>query len=257
MVKIEFKNITKNYKQKNGILTILRNLSFSLEGNGFYCFFGPSGYGKTTILNLISELVLPSEGEVILRLNNKNGKDHKPRISYVFQDDRLLPWKTVFENINFLIKNQYPNKHERENIINKYLKLVNLHSSYNNYPDSLSGGEKQRVSIARALSIDPDLILMDEPFSHLDEMVAAKLRSDLLRICEKSSKTILFITHNFLEAIYLADKIFVLAAKPIMELKEIVVDIPRPRSSQFYEEFIFQKKTQELIKKIKNISSCF
>lgn len=215
MIDINIKNktyITPDARQ----LTAIANLQLSLTENQFVCLVGPSGCGKTTLLNIISGLDTDYKGEI--QLNNQP----KPRIGYIFQNPRLLPWRTVRENIDLVLDGQRPS-----NYIDSLLESMQLIEHQNTYPEHLSLGMSRRVSIIRAFAIDPDILLMDEPFVSLDTPTARQVRNSLLKLWQHRPHTILFVTHDLREAIALADKLIFLSASPMTVLSEIEVTIPR------------------------------
>jgi len=244
MVKIIVKDLVKSYGERGRNIKVLNGIAFKANHGEFVCLLGPSGCGKTTILNIIAGLIQDYNGKVIFE--DKTGKiKNDVKIGYVFQTPRLLNWRTLKENVIFALKASLSNKNNIKNvgeIAEKYLKLVDLQDSVNKYPLACSEGERTRASIARALSIDPDLLLMDEPFSHLDEITARKLRKELLKIWSERRKTVIFVTHNALEAVYLADKIFILSDKPTTIIGEVKIDLERPREFEDVRLLEYQKK---------------
>ena len=237
---IQVKNLFVEFKLRDGkILKVIENVSFQVEEKEFVCLVGPSGCGKSTILNLISHLVKPTYGEL---LTGSNDNVRPPILSYVFQDSRLLNWLTIRDNITFVLKSMQIPQGLWEERVNHYLGLVGLGEFINEYPLSLSGGMQQRVSIARALSVNPDILLMDEPFSNLDELTARGLIKDLLKIWEKEKKAIVFVTHNALEATFLADRIIILSRRPARILQDKNIPLPRPRSLEDPRLFETQKE---------------
>lgn len=217
----------------------LEGVSFSTSEGEFCCLVGPSGCGKSTILNLIAGLIEPDQGSIRF----STGGRRQARIGYVFQKGRLLPWKTVRGNIAFALRGADVPRDMWDERIRHFVELVGLERFIDEYPGSLSGGMQQRVAIARALAIDPDLLLMDEPFGSLDEFTARAARQHLLRIWSETGKSILFVTHNALEAVYLADRVFLFKAHPGRLVRTLEVDLPR--SERHLEEprlFAFQKE---------------
>ena len=200
----------------------LRNVTFEAEGHTFVTLVGPSGCGKSTFLNMVSGIDQPSAGTLQV-LGRAEGA---ARIGYVFQDPRLLPWKTVLENMVYV--QDGGSNEEKAAKGNEFLALVGLGTSGSMYPGQLSGGMQQRVGIARALSIGPDLLLMDEPFSHLDAITARGLRAQLQDIWSQSRKTVVFVTHDVVEAVELSDRIIVLQPGGRI-FEDIAIDLPRPR----------------------------
>jgi ABC-type nitrate/sulfonate/bicarbonate transport system ATPase subunit len=227
---ITLANVTKEFSLPGGErLRVLENVSFDAPDRSFTSILGPSGCGKSTILNLIAKLDNHSSGSISV-----GGS----RIGFVFQQPRLLNWRTVEENVNLPLEGQ---QFER-NLAKKHLALVGLAGYENYYPLQLSGGMQQRVAIARALAIDPDVLLMDEPFSGLDEITARKLRQELIRIWQETGKTILFVTHSISEAVFLSQQILIVSAKPATIFKRIAIDLPYPR--QYGDIRLFELETQ-------------
>ncbi|NIC00958.1 ABC transporter ATP-binding protein [Halobacterium sp. R2-5] len=225
MTEIVLEDVSKGYAQRDdSYLDVLDDLSFQTSSNDFVCVIGPSGCGKSTMMNLIAGLEDPSEGKV--RVGDDTGTAN---IGFVFQEPRLLDWRTVRENLELALQGKGVPKSEWDERVDRYLDLVELVGFEDEYPRSLSGGMKQRVAIARAMAIDPDVILMDEPFSNLDEITARQLRSDLVEIWQTEPKTIVFVTHNALEAAYLGSRVLALSQRPASLVADREVTIERPR----------------------------
>lgn len=198
--------ITKLDKQFED-LKVLDNMTFSVMEGELIVLFGPNGCGKTTVLKLIAGLIKPTSGEIVLQKNDN-------RVGFVFQEDRLLPWKTVYENLEIVSKNFFTDEIVRKEKIKKYLDLMGLWNFKNYYPNKLSGGMKQKVSLARALIIEPELILMDEPFGAFDIYERERLQKETLKIWRETHKTIIFVTHNIDEALIMGQKIILLSERP-------------------------------------------
>jgi NitT/TauT family transport system ATP-binding protein len=199
----------------------LDGLDFEMSGQTFVSMVGPSGCGKSTFLNIVSGIETPSSGSV--EVTTEEGRP--ARLGYVFQDPRLLPWRTVMANLLYV----HPKKTDETRAhIQEYLDLVGLRGFEHMYPAHLSGGMQQRVGIARAFSVEPDLLLMDEPFSHLDAITARKLREELQGIWERSKKTVLFVTHDVLEAVQLSNRIIIVEYGG-RNFADIQIDLPYPR----------------------------
>jgi NitT/TauT family transport system ATP-binding protein len=199
----------------------LDGLDFELAGQTFVSMVGPSGCGKSTFLNIVSGIETPTSGSLTVTAD-----DGSPaRLGYVFQDPRLLPWRTVIDNLLYVHRDKSEEAKER---VAKYLEMVGLAGFSQMYPAHLSGGMQQRVGIARAFSVEPDLLLMDEPFSHLDAITARTLREELQAIWQQTKKTVLFVTHDVLEAVQLSDRIIIVAygGKNYADLQ---IDLPYPR----------------------------
>lgn len=205
----------------------LDNVSLDIEDKEFVCFIGPSGCGKTTLLRIVSGLDLPDSGEVFV--DNERILSPGPKRGMVFQEYSLFPWKTVMDNIIFGPQMRGIKKKDAIEEAQKYLELVGLEQFRDSYPHELSGGMKQRVAIARALANEPEVLLMDEPFGALDAQTRNTLQHELLSIWQKKNITILFVTHSVDEAVFLADRIVIMTARP-GKIKEVIkVDIPRLR----------------------------
>ena len=230
MTKLELDSISKAFTDGDGDrLQVLEDLSFVVEEGSFTSLMGPSGCGKSTVMNIIAGILEIDSG--VIKQDNQPKRQDELSCSYVFQEPRLLEWSTVAKNIDITLRAQGHDKTERERRIADHLERVGLAGEENSYPGELSGGMQQRVGIARALAVDSDIILMDEPFSSLDEITASKLRADLLDIWSGTEKTILFVTHNMREAINLSDRIlFLEPGEGIFREEEIT--IPRPRSME-------------------------
>jgi NitT/TauT family transport system ATP-binding protein len=221
MASIEIRDLVKDFHDRSGNRTrVIDGIDLTISGETFVSVVGPSGSGKTTLLNIVSGIETHSSGTVGLV-----GSDgHDARVGYVFQDPRLLPWRTVMANLGF-VQHERPGWEERAR---HYLDLVGLSHCADRFPAQLSGGQQQRIGIARAFAVEPDVLLMDEPFSHLDAMTSRTLREHLERIWLESRRTVMFVTHDVTEAVQLSDRIVVLA--PGGTVHEIIdVDLPRPR----------------------------
>jgi len=227
-VRLEFLEIGKRFVRADGRpLDVLEEVSFTVEPRGFVSLVGPSGCGKSTILNLLAGLLVPDRG--VIRVGGRPLDRRSHRIGYVFQKPRLLNWRTVRQNVEFALRSDGVRGATSRARADAVLALVGLAPFADEYPLTLSGGMQQRVAIARALAIEPDVLLMDEPFSHLDELTARAQRRELLRFRDKIEATVVFVTHNALEAVYLADRVFVLGARPARIKAAFTVEAPRTR----------------------------
>ncbi len=223
MIKIE--NVCKTF----GELEVLHDISLDVEKGEFVVLLGASGCGKSTLINLIAGFSPPTSGRIMV--NGHEVTDVDPSSGMVFQQYALFPWMTVIENVAFGLKLRGIAKRDREAHAMKYIEMVGLLGFANSFPKALSGGMRQRVSIARVLANDPDVILLDEPFAALDAMTRQVLQEQLVAIYEKSKKTIVFITHSIDEAILLSTRLIILGAKPGRVVQDLTNDLPHPRNA--------------------------
>ena len=208
-------------------LVALDSIRLQVEAGEFLAIVGPSGCGKTSLLLLLSGLLRPTRGE--MRLDGRRIEGPGPDRALVFQEFALLPWRTVLANVELGLELRRDPPAERRERARRYLHLVGLEAFEDYFPHQLSGGMRQRVGIARALAVEPRVLLMDEPFGALDAQTRALMGAELLRIWERDRKTVVFVTHDIDEAIYLADRIVVMSASPGRVIKDLSVDLPRPR----------------------------
>ena len=230
---IRVENLTKTFSAPDGKgrFTVLDSVSLVVQGGEFVSIVGPSGCGKSTLLNVIAGIESYDSGSV--SVGRRTGeRSAEPRIGYVFQSPRLLNWLTVQGNIQFVLEAQNMPRARWQALVEKHLNMVGLAGQERNYPLNLSGGMQQRVAIARALAIEPDILLMDEPFSHLDAITARKMRFDLMGILAKAKPTILFVTHDLSEAVFLSDRVYMMNTKPARIFKEVAIDVARPRKPE-------------------------
>lgn len=208
----------------------LDSIDFSVRAGEFVSLIGPSGCGKTSLLRVVGGLLSPDEGTVLLR--GEPSAAPSPEKAFVFQHFNLFPWRTALENAAYVLEIQKVAKAERRERARKALALVGLSGFEDHYPSELSGGMKQRVGIARCLTMEPTLLLMDEPFGAVDALTRERLQIELSRICSESNLTTLFVTHSIDEAIFLSDRILVMGTHPGRIIDEASVPIPRPRDPQ-------------------------
>ena len=234
-------NMTKRFPAPGGgdKFVVLENISLAVEEGEFATIVGPSGCGKSTLLNVIAGIETCDAGSVAVA--PREGRKHAPRIGYVFQSPRLLNWLTVEGNIHFVLEAQNVPRQRWPELVTRHLEMVGLAGQQRNYPLNLSGGMQQRVAIARALAIEPDILLMDEPFSHLDAITARKMRFDLMEILARARPTILFVTHDLAEAVFLSDHIYMMSTKPARIFKRVKIDVPRPRKPEDAAVFDLEK----------------
>lgn len=228
-VKMSLRNISQSYIVKNEVSDAVVDINLDVNDNEFLVILGPGRCGKTVLLNMIAGLEKPVQGAITIDGEPVQGSD--PRVGMVFQKLALMPWKTVMGNVEFGLKVKGVPKKERRKVAQKYIQLVGLEGFENSYPNQLSGGMKQRVGIARAYTNNPEILLMDEPFGQLDAQTRYSMQDEVLRIWETEKRTVLFVTNNIEEAIYLADRIVLLSNYPA-QVKEIYdINLPRPRDT--------------------------
>lgn len=231
-MQIEVNNLSITFAQNQTKMAALEDVSLGIEKGEFICLLGPSGCGKSTLLNAMAGFLSPTAGSVEI-----DGKEvQSPSISYVtiFQNYGLLPWRTVEKNVTLGLETKKLSKEEQKKIAEKYIRLVGLEGARKKKPGQLSGGMQQRVAIARALAVDPEILFMDEPFGALDAITRMKLQDDILKICHTTGKTIVFVTHDIEEAIYLADRVVIMDANPgrIKAIVKISLGKERDRTSE-------------------------
>ena len=228
IVKID--HVEKIYQGRSGEVVALNGVDMEIRENEFVCVVGPSGCGKSTLLNIIAGLERPTSGRVCVK--GKEVVNPGSERGVIFQQYALFPWLTVKKNVKFGLKLRGVKEPELSEIADKYIRLVGLEEFGDSYPKELSGGMKQRVAIARAYAVNPEILLMDEPFGALDAQTRTQLQTELLETWEKEKKTCFFITHDVEEAIILAQRVVIMSARP-GRVKEIVpVNIPYPRTQE-------------------------
>jgi NitT/TauT family transport system ATP-binding protein len=240
MTKLEAKNIVKYFSHDSHKLKALGGINLKVDAGDFVCLVGPSGCGKSTFLRIIAGLEKPDEGQIMF--DGHPVTETGPERIMVFQEGALFPWLKVQDNVEFGLKMAGIPKEERSKISNRYLDMMQLTKFADSYTYQLSTGMKQRVAIARALVMDPDVLLMDEPFAALDPQTRDLLLVEMQLIWEKTKKTILFVTHNVAEATVLGTKIVVFSNRPSVIKKEFENDFPRPRVTEDESLLEFQQK---------------
>jgi len=227
--KLELRGVSKSFRAPRGgeRIPVLDDLSLAVPEQEFLAIIGPSGCGKSTILRIIDGLIAPDAGEI--RIDGARVAGPGGGRAMVFQSFDLFPWRTVVQNIEFGLEVAGRGRAERREIAQRHIELVGLGGFEHAYPHQLSGGMQQRVGIARALAVDPGILLMDEPFGALDVQTRDLLQDELLRIWERRRKTVVFITHSIEEAIYLADRVVVFTPRPARIDRDIRIPFPRPR----------------------------
>lgn len=225
-VLLSIKDLRKVYKTRDGELEAIGKVTFDVKDQEFVSIVGPSGCGKSTLLRIVAGLLEKTEGEIIV---DKTKFNPDKEVGFVFQKALLLDWRKVIDNVLLPIEILKLDKRKYVDRAMELLEMVGLKGFENRYPNELSGGMQQRVSIARALIHDPKLILMDEPFGALDAITREKMNLELMRIWSESKKTVLFITHEIAEAVFLSDRVIVLSARPSRQVGSFDIDLPRPR----------------------------
>jgi NitT/TauT family transport system ATP-binding protein len=241
---VQLKGVSKEFGR--GHVQALTGIDLDIQPGEFVSLIGPSGCGKSTLLRIVGDLIQPSGGEVVV-----NGKSaHQARVDrdygIVFQDAVLFDWRTVEKNISLPLEMMRWDRRRRAERVRELVDLVELKGFEGHHPWQLSGGMQQRVSIARALSFDPALLLMDEPFGALDEMTRERLNLELLRIWERSGSTVVFVTHSIAEAVFLSTRVVVMSARPGRIVGIVEVDLPQPRTIETREEPRFAELIREV-----------
>ena len=222
-VKVEVKNLTKRF----GDLLVLDNMNFNIRKNEFVGVVGPTGCGKTTFLNCLTRIHMPTEGDLFI--DGVPADPRKHNISFVFQEPSALPWLTVEENIAYGLKIKHLPKDEIDRRVNQILELMGLQQFRKSYPGELSVSAEQRIIIGRSFAMQPDLLLMDEPYGQMDVKMRFYLEDEVIRLWKELGSTVVFITHNVEEAVYLAERVLILSNKPANIKEEVLIDLPRPR----------------------------
>src|SRR5215218_10930590 len=252
MAKLEARNIGKQFlavqRNEPKLITAIKNINLTIEDEQFVCFVGPSGCGKTTLLNILAGLDKPTEGEIIL--NGRTVTETGPDRIMVFQENALFPWLKVLDNVEFGLKMAGVEKNKRQERAMHYLDMMQLTKFADAYVYQLSGVMKQRVSIARALVLDPEVLLMDEPFAALDSQTRDLLLVELQLIWAKTNKTIIFVTHNIIESVCLGDRVIVFTNRPGKIKKDVKIDHRRPRLTEddslkdFQRQVLYELKSE-------------
>jgi NitT/TauT family transport system ATP-binding protein len=237
MAHIEVSDVSLAYDTPTGVVQGVKDAHFSIEESEFLCLVGPSGCGKSTLLNIIAGFLAPTAGQI--RIGGQPVTGHGMDRGVVFQDfAQLFPWRTALGNVAFGLEMKGVPKQEREAIAREQLRLVKLEKFANSYPHHLSGGMQQRVAIARALAYNPAVLLMDEPFAALDALTRDEMQRLLADVWRETRKTVIYVTHNVAEAVFLADRVVVMSPHPGTVKTEVKISLPRPRdplSAEFLE----------------------
>jgi len=240
MAHIEIHDVSLVYETPGGPVLAVQDVNVELKESEFLCLLGPSGCGKSTLLNIVAGFLTPTSGEILIggKAVNGSGTDR----GVVFQDfAQLFPWRTALGNVAFGLEMKGVPKDQREEIALNQLKLVKLEKFVRSYPHHLSGGMQQRVAIARALAYNPSVLLMDEPFAALDALTRDEMQRLLADVWRETRKTVIYVTHNVAEAVYLADRVIVMTPHPGRIKTEVAIDLPRPRDPLGVEFLDYQK----------------
>lgn len=229
MALLELENVTVTFSSRNGQppLTALKDMNLTVKRGELVALVGPSGCGKTTALNVLAGQVIPASGQV--RLEGKPVQGVLPSLGYISQADTLLPWRTVLDNVALAMELRGVSKAQRRETARALMAKMGLEGFEKSYPRELSGGMKKRAAIARVLAVDPDILMMDEPFAPLDAFTRQRLQDDILSLWEATGSTILYVTHDLTEAITLADRVVLMGTRPGRVVREYPIDLPRPR----------------------------
>ena len=224
-IKVSVRDVAMTFRRDGKELSVLENVNLDVRAGEFVCLLGPSGCGKSTLLNIIAGFLRPSMGSV--QIDGQPVSKPDPRRIFVFQERGVFPWLTVTGNIGFGLQNL--ERSERDARVSHYIEMVGLRGFENSYPHELSGGMKQRVEVARAMAMNPDVLFLDEPFGALDSITRLVMRRELLRLWEAEKKTILFVTHDIEESVQLADRVVVMSTRPATLRSIVEIDVPHPR----------------------------
>jgi len=240
--KIKVKNFTKKYND----LLVLDNINFDIKEGELVSIVGPTGCGKTTFLNCMSKLAETTDGNIFIDGEVANPQKHN--LAFVFQEPTALPWRTVSENVAYGMEVKKFPKNELQKRLDHILELVGLKDTADLYPNQVSASMMQRIAVARAFAVNPDLLLMDEPYGQLDVKLRFFLEDELVKLWQTLKSTVLFVTHNIEEAVYVAERIIVLTPKPTKVRAEVVVDLPRPRNFLDPKFIEIRRQVTELIR---------
>jgi ABC-type nitrate/sulfonate/bicarbonate transport system ATPase subunit len=244
---IAVKNLTKEFPRTDGsTLAVIGGLSFEVKEGEFVSIVGPSGCGKSTLLSILAGLEQPSAGEIQLNGKPLRRDGDGMRLGFVFQQPRLLNWRSIKRNVMLPLERGPLSDQAQQEIAARYLDLVRLNGFEDYFPLQLSGGMQQRVAIARALAVEPDVLLMDEPFSSLDEINARKMRAELIRIWQETRKTIIFVTHDISEAVFLSNRLLIVTERPTRVFHTVAVDVGYPRDYDDDRLFELTKKVSRI-----------
>jgi ABC-type nitrate/sulfonate/bicarbonate transport system ATPase subunit len=245
--KIVVKDLSKHFTRPDGSrLDVIGGLGFDVEDGEFLSILGPSGCGKSTLLSILAGLESLSGGEILVNEKPLATAQDGIRLGFVFQQPRLLNWRSVRDNIKLPLEQGTLANEAKVSLAQRYLELVNLKGFENYFPLQISGGMQQRAAIARALAIEPEVLLMDEPFSSLDELTARKMRAELIRIWQETKKTIIFVTHDISEAVFLSNRLLVVTERPTRVFETLDIDVGYPRDYDDDRLFELSKKVSRI-----------
>ena len=240
--KIEVRNLGKNF----GDLVVLHQMNFDIYEGEFLCVVGPTGCGKTTFCNVVTRLLPLTEGTITMDGEEVDYKKHN--VSFVFQEPSCIPWRTIWDDVKIGMEIKKIPSNEINKKVRAILELTGLYEFRDFYPNQISAGMKQRVAIARAFVTEPDLLLMDEPFGQLDTSTRFYIENRLIEIWQKTRQTVIFVTHNLEEAVYLSERILVCTQKPTGIKEEVIVDLPHPRNISDPEFVKIRNRVTDLVK---------
>ena len=247
MANIAVENLTKDFSRADGsTLQVIGGLTFEVKDGEFVSILGPSGCGKSTLLSILAGLEQPTGGEIRLDGHSFGPHANGMRLGFVFQQPRLLNWRSVRRNVMLPLERGDLSAQAQQSLSSRYLEIVRLKGFEEYFPLQLSGGMQARVAIARALVVDPDVLLMDEPFSSLDEINARKMRAELIRIWQETRKTIIFVTHDISEAVYLSNRLLVVTERPTRVFETLAIDVGYPRDYDDDRLFQLTKKVSRI-----------
>jgi NitT/TauT family transport system ATP-binding protein len=241
---INIRNVSKAYDSRRGPILALEDVSFDVNDGEFVCLVGPSGCGKSTLLKLILGIMPPTGGEI--SINGVSVTAPRSDCSMMFQSPLLLPWRNVRDNVLFPVEILRRRRKDYEDRANALLEMVGVASFAAHYPRELSGGMQQRVAICRALIHEPDILLLDEPFAALDSITREQLNDDLLKIWAETGRTIVLVTHNIEEAVYLSNRVVVFSDRPGRVIDKLAIGLPTPRADEMRRSDVFYLATQEI-----------
>ena len=241
-VKIKVRNLSKHF----GDLVVLHHMNFDIYEGEFLCVVGPTGCGKTTFCNVVTRLLPPTEGTILMDGEEIDCAKHN--VSFVFQEPSCLPWRNIWDNVKFGLEIRKVPEREINERVTAILKVTGLIDFKDFFPNQISAGMKQRVAIARAFVTEPDLLLMDEPFGHLDTSTRFHIENKLIEVWQRTKRTIIFVTHNLEEAVYLSERILVCTQKPTGIKEEVIVDLPYPRDITDFKFVKIRKRVTDLVK---------